>query len=165
MKIFSKIAILVVLLLCILQGALAKTPNPYKVLGISRTATEDEIKKAFNKRSKKYHPDRNQEDPRAKEKFEKVVNAYELLKDPERRKMYDMTGSDDPQQAGMGGGGFGGGGFPGGFGINMEDLLNMGFGGGGRRAGAGGGRRQQGGRTYTFSFGGGQPGGGFRFDL
>ena len=173
MKVLSKLAVLVVLIFCMLQGALAKTPNPYKVLGISKTANEDEIKKAFNKRSKKYHPDRNKEDPRAKEKFEKVVNAYELLKDPERRRMYDMTGTDDPQQAGMGGG-FGGGGFGGGFpggggfGINMDDLFNMGFGGGGGRRQEGG-RRQGGQRTYTFSFGGGAGGhpggGGFRFDL
>ena len=91
-----------------------KTPNPYKVLGIKKDATQSDIKKAFNKRSRKYHPDINKTDPRAKEKFEKVVNAYELLKDPERRRMYDMTGSDDPQQMNMGGG------FPGGgFGMNM----------------------------------------------
>ena len=66
MRVFTKLAVLVVLVFCMLEGALAKTPNPYKVLGISRTANEDEIKKAFNKRSKKYHPDRNKEDPRAK---------------------------------------------------------------------------------------------------
>lgn len=81
--------------------------------------------------------------------------------------MYDMTGSDDPQQMGMGGG------FPGGgFGMGMEDILNMGFGGfgggfggsGGRRAG---GRGQRAGRTYTFTFGGGGGGGGngFRFEM
>ena len=80
--------------------------------------------------------------------------------------MYDMTGSDDPQMN------MGGGGFPGGFQMNMDDLLNMGFGGGGGfggGSGGSGGRRRQGrrqqGRTYSFSFGGGGPGGGMRFDL
>lgn len=84
-----------------------------------------------------------------------------------------MTGSDDPNQGmNMGGGhGFPGGGFPGGFGINIEDLLNMGFGGfggfgGGGQRHQGGGQRQQGGRTYTFTFGGGGQGGqGFRFEM
>jgi len=62
--------------------AATKMPDPYKVLGIPRDADDDQIKAGFKKRSKKYHPDRNTVDPRAKEKFEKVVNAYELLKDP-----------------------------------------------------------------------------------
>lgn len=83
MKIISKLLLLFTLWIALLvPEAFAKTPNPYKVLGIKKDATEDEIKKAFNKRSKKFHPDRNKSDPRAKEKFEKVVNAYELLKDP-----------------------------------------------------------------------------------
>ena len=66
MNILKKILVLVVLLVVLVSG---KTPNPYKVLGVSKDATEDQIKKAFNKRSRKYHPDRNKEDPRAKEKF------------------------------------------------------------------------------------------------
>jgi len=48
---------------------MAKTPNPYKVLGIPQNANEDQIKEGFKKRSKKYHPDRNKTDPRAKQKF------------------------------------------------------------------------------------------------
>jgi curved DNA-binding protein CbpA len=55
---------------------LAKIPDPYKVLGIPRDASEDQVKEGFKRRSKKYHPDRNKVDPRAKEKFEKIVNAY-----------------------------------------------------------------------------------------
>lgn len=55
---------------------LEKVKNPYKVLGVSRNATEEEIKKGFNRRSRKFHPDRNKNDPRAKEKFEMVVHAY-----------------------------------------------------------------------------------------
>ena len=64
------------LLLFLLLIALALSLNPYKVLGIPKTATDEQIKKAFNKKSKKYHPDRNTSDPRAKQKFEKVVEAY-----------------------------------------------------------------------------------------
>lgn len=70
MKIISKLLLLFTFWIALLvPEALAKTPNPYKVLGIKKDATEDEIKKAFNKRSKKFHPDRNKTDPRAKEKF------------------------------------------------------------------------------------------------
>ena len=113
----------VVAIVCFMPQQLeCKTPNPYKVLGIPQDSNEDQIKEGFKKRSKKYHPDRNKKDPRAKEKFEKVVNAYELLKDPERRRIYDMTGEDNPQgDQGFGGGGFPGGGFGGfgGGGINI----------------------------------------------
>nr|VVW87914.1 unnamed protein product [Nymphaea colorata] len=94
-----------------------KIPNPYKVLGIQQDATEEQIKEGFKRRSKKYHPDRNKTDPKAKEKFEKIVNAYELLKDPERRRMYDLTGDEDPTGQQQQHHGFGG--FPGG-GINMK---------------------------------------------
>lgn len=75
-----------------------RTPNPYKILGVPENADDEKIKAAFKKRSKKYHPDRNKSDPKAKEKFEKVVNAYELLKDPERRRVYDMTGGGEEPQ-------------------------------------------------------------------
>ena len=69
--------LLAVLLIAVfsLGGVKTKTPNPYRVLGVRKEATEDEIRKAFKKRSLKFHPDRSQ-DPRAKEKFEMVVNAY-----------------------------------------------------------------------------------------
>ena len=162
------LSLAVVLLFCVLQALAAKVPNPYKVLGIPQEANDEQIKTGFKKRSKKYHPDRNTKDPRAQEKFAKIVNAYELLKDPERRNMYDMTGTDDPQaqqQQGFGGGGFGGGGFGGGFGgggfggLDIEDLMRQGFfqqGGQQQRGGGGGG----GGQRHTFSFGGGE---GIRF--
>ena len=146
--------------LLVLLGALvglgmveAKIPNPYKILGISQSANDNEIKKAFKRRSLKYHPDRNTADPNANDKYAKVVNAYELLKDAEKRRMYDMTGDVNPQTQGGGGFNFPGG--AGGFGINIEDLMRMGMGGMG-----GGQQRQQGQRQYTFNFGGGE---GFRF--
>jgi DnaJ-class molecular chaperone len=66
MKIFTSLLALLVIILSIAGVETAKIPDPYKVLGISRSATEDEIKKAFNKRSRQYHPDRNTQDPRAK---------------------------------------------------------------------------------------------------
>ncbi len=161
MKIFKNIVLFVVFYVVLIVEVLSKIPDPYKVLGIPRNSNEDQIKQGFKKRSKKYHPDRNKVDPRAKEKFEKVVNAYELLKDPERKKMYDLTGDEDPnaqQQGANGFGGFGGGGF----GINIQDLMRQGFGGFGGHPGQGGQKKQQQGRrtTYSFSYGGGN---GMRF--
>jgi curved DNA-binding protein CbpA len=66
----TKIFCLLILVACyLINDVTAKIPDPYKVLGIDRSATEDQIKEGFKKRSKKYHPDRNKVDPRAKEKF------------------------------------------------------------------------------------------------
>ena len=59
-------------------------------MGIKRDATEDQIKKAFKKLAIKYHPDKNRDEPeKAKEKFQKIANAYDVLSDPEKRRIYD----------------------------------------------------------------------------
>ncbi len=65
--------------------------NLYSVLGVSRSATEDEIKKAYRKLSKKYHPDVNPGDKEAEERFKEVSEAYATLEDPEKRKVYDKS--------------------------------------------------------------------------
>lgn len=100
----------------------------YEVLGVSKGATKDEIKKAYRQLSKKYHPDINKE-PDADEKFKEVKEAYEVLSDDQKRAHYDQFGHTDPNQ---GFGGFGGGGDFGGFG-GFEDIFSTFFGGGSRR--------------------------------
>src|SRR5271155_4379392 len=98
----------------------------YDSLSISPSATADEIKKAYHKAALKYHPDKNKDKPNTAEKFKEVSQAYEVLSDPEKRKIYDQYGLDFLTRGGappppppgaeeMGGGGFGGipGGFPG----------------------------------------------------
>ena len=111
----------------------------YEVLGLKKGASEDEIKKAFRKMAMKYHPDKNPGDKTAEAKFKEVNEAYGILSDPEKKKMYDQFGHAgvDPN-AGFGGGG---GGFQGGFG-GFEDIFDM-FGGmfGGRGGGFGQQRR------------------------
>ncbi|MEX2574202.1 MAG: J domain-containing protein [Balneolaceae bacterium] len=80
----------------------------YKILGVDRNATQEEIKKKYRKLAAKYHPDKNPDDPTAEKKFTNLGEAYEVLKDPEKRKLYNQAGSDWKryQQAGGGSGGF-----------------------------------------------------------
>ena len=122
----------------------------YEVLGVAKTATADELKKAYRKLALKYHPDKNPGDKAAEEKFKEAAEAYDVLSDTEKRAKYDQWGHN------MGASGFGGGG-GGGFhasGMSMEDIFSQfgdifgggsfgGFGGFGSAAGGSARRRRQ----------------------
>src|SRR5688572_961309 len=75
----------------------------YKTLGISRSATQDDIKKAYRDLARKLHPDLNPDDKKAKQKFQQVQSAYEVLNDPEKRELYDRYGNSFESMAGGGG--------------------------------------------------------------
>ncbi|AYF92509.1 molecular chaperone DnaJ [Apilactobacillus bombintestini] len=110
----------------------------YSILGISKDASQDDIKHAYRKMSKKYHPDINKA-PGAEQKFKEINEAYEVLSDENKRRNYDQFGSaDGPAGGGFGGGagGFGGGagGFSGFGGGGFDDIFSQFFGGGGGRA-------------------------------
>lgn len=107
----------------------------YEILGISKSASAAEIKKAYRKKAIQYHPDKNPDDPKAEEMFKKAAEAYEVLSDPNKKSRYDQFG----HAAFEGGGGFGGGG------MNMDDIFSQfgdifggAFGGGGGFSGFGG---------------------------
>lgn len=91
----------------------------YQILDVERTASEDEIKRAYKKMAIKYHPDRNPGDKEAEEKFKQAAEAYDVLRDPEKRSRYDQFG-----KAGVNGGAGGFGGFNG-QGMNMDDIFSM----------------------------------------
>ena len=107
--------------------------NYYDVLGVSKDASEADIKHAYRRLAAKYHPDVNHE-PGAEEKFKQINEAYEVLSDSQKRAQYDQFGSAGPQAGqGFGGGGFGQG-FNQGFGGagGFDDIFSQFFGGGGR---------------------------------
>ncbi len=128
----------------------------YEILGVSRDASDDEIKKAYRKRAVQYHPDKNPGDKESENKFKEASEAYEVLKDPDKRAAYDRYGHAAFEAAGARGGG--GGGFH-----DPFDIFREVFGGGGG-GGAGG--------IFEEFFGGGGGGGGgprrggdLRYDL
>ena len=118
----------------------------YDLLGVEKTASENDIKKAYRKLAMKYHPDKfsnasEKEKKEAEEKFKEVNEAYQVLSDPDKRAKYDRFGHAAFENGGGGAGGFGGfGGFEG-FG-NAEDIFSSFFGGGGGFGGFGGGRQR-----------------------
>ncbi|KAI8149668.1 hypothetical protein BJV82DRAFT_129515 [Fennellomyces sp. T-0311] len=124
----------------------------YKVLGLSKAATDSEIKKAYRKLALQYHPDKNDGDAKAEAKFKEVGEAYAILSDPQKKQRYD-SGVDLDGMGGMGGGGFDAGG------VDINDVFMQMFGGG---MGGGAPRGFPGGAGGFHSSGaGGFPGGGF----
>ena len=120
---------------------MAEETDYYKILGVERTATPDEIKRAYKKVAIKYHPDRNPGDKEAEEKFKQAAQAYDVLRDPDKRARYDQFGAAGVDGAAGGFGGFGAGG------MDLNDIFrNFGdiFGGAfGGFGGFGGGRGQR----------------------
>ena len=120
---------------------MASRPDYYKTLGVDKKATPEEIKKAYRKLARKYHPDTNPDDKEAEERFKEISQAHDVLGDPDKRKQYD-SGSGAFASGGGPGGGFGG------FGnfdfdaSSMGDILSNLFGGAGGPGGAGGWSRQ-----------------------
>ncbi len=132
------------------------TADPYSILGVARGASEAEIKKAYRKLAKVLHPDTNQDNPKAADRFAQVTNAYDLLSDKEKRARFDrgeIDGDGNPAFGGFGGGGgarggnpFGGGGNPfgAGGGVDMSEIFDglfKGRGGGNPFAGGFGGHQ------------------------
>lgn len=133
---------------------MAQKRDYYEVLGVSKSATDAEIKKAYRKLAKKYHPDMNKDNPKAEDLFKEVTEAYEVLSDKEKRKLYDQFGHAAFDEGAGQGGAYGAGGQ--GFGSGAGGF--GGFGGQGFRGGFSGG-----GGFGSGNFGGGG-GGSFHFN-
>lgn len=126
----------------------------YSVLGVERSTTGSDLKKAYRKKAMKYHPDTNPDNPEAEEKFKEISEAYEVLNDPEKRNLYDQLGHDAYTTSAKGGG-------PGAGGVDPFDIFSQAFGGAGSIfeeifGGGGGGRRRRSGP---------QPGADLRYDM
>lgn len=140
---------------------MAAKQDYYELLGVSRSASPEELKKAYRKQAMKYHPDRNPDDKAAEAKFKEVSEAYEVLSDSQKRQQYDQFGHEGLKSS------FGPGGFDFGrdftHGADLQDILGSIFGGGGGIFddifGGGGGRRR------SRRPGGAQPGADLRFDI
>ncbi len=115
---------------------MAQTDDPYRVLGVANTASENDIRKAFRTLAKKHHPDVNQGNKAAEDKFKKITQAYDIIGDAEKRKQFDngQIGPDGAARAphfdggdpfGRGGGGRGRAGFGGGAGFSPDDINNI----------------------------------------
>ncbi len=104
----------------------------YKSLGISRTASPEEIQKAYRKLARKYHPDMNPDDAAAKKKFQEIQKAYDTLNDPDKRKMYDQFGDAYEHMGGAAGAGAGAGPGGGPFPFDIEQIFGGGRGNGGQ---------------------------------
>jgi molecular chaperone DnaJ len=119
---------------------MAAVKDPYQVLGVDKKASDDEIKKAYRKLARKWHPDKNPGDASAEERFKDIQEAYSVLSDPEKRRTYDSGGGIFGTGFDPGGFRGGAGGFGGAFGDILSDLFS------GTRGGPAGGARPQRGR-------------------
>jgi molecular chaperone DnaJ len=113
-----------------------RAKSPYEALGVSKSASQDEIKKAYRKLVREYHPDKKPGDKEAEERFKEIQGAYDVLSDPEKRKQYDAFGSADGRMGGFPGGAPGGG-----FNFDFGDISDL-FGGFGDVFGRGRGRER-----------------------
>ena len=117
---------------------MAEKRDYYEVLGISKNATEAEIKSAFRKKAKEFHPDLNKDDPKAADKFKEAQEAYSVLSDEQKRKMYDQYGHAGVSSGATGGPGFGGFDGFGGVDVDLSDIFDSIFGGSSGFGGFGG---------------------------
>ena len=91
----------------------------YEILGVAKSSSQDEIKKAYRKVAMQFHPDRNPGDKAAEDKFKEAAEAYEILSDADKRAQYDRFGHQATSAAGRGGG------YSGGAGMNMDDIFSQ----------------------------------------